>query len=354
MFARLPARVLARLPARVLARLLVACSIATAGAAQSPPAAVIDPPQYRWLESERATGFPFGYAQRQVVRHLEIHDGLAGAPRVVAGIALRRAADDTAPAPAFDAVVSMRLSTATQDAATISATFDQNHGADAALALPQRIVSFPASGGGPAGLAPFAFVVPADVPFVFGGGGPLCIELQVASHTNQVPLAFALAAEDANPRTTEFGAPCNGLALATTIETTTARHAITGADPGAIVVLAFGATVLPPIDLAVLGAPGCTWLVDPFAAVAGTADYLSSWELRVPLAGAAPGQIYFTQALSPVVSRNLPPPPHAFRVSGTSLVLTSTSRSASRVWAEDLSAIRGVRQPVFALVVEVR
>ncbi|HLU38473.1 MAG TPA: hypothetical protein VK081_03755, partial [Planctomycetota bacterium] len=72
------------------------------------------------------------------------------------------------------------MSTAVTTGATVNANFDANHGSDKTQALTNRTVNFP-----PYGTEiipyPFIYTVPLDVPFNFGGTGPLCWEVQITS-----------------------------------------------------------------------------------------------------------------------------------------------------------------------------
>lgn len=317
--------------------------------------AVVDPPPFRWLTTTAETGFPVGYAARRVLRYQEVHDGLQGQARAIGGIAFRRSPDGTATSAAFTADVSMRLSTARTTAGGIAARFEDNAGLDVVEVLPRRAVAFPSSAGGVPAPAPFEFVLPADVPFAFAGAGPLCIDLTVHDHTNRTELRFALHA-DGRSHTTLLGRGCHGLALGAMVTGTTVAHDISGAPAGAPVAVLFGgnfdsAAGLPlPIDLAPLGAPGCSLQLDPLLALVGIADSGGAARLEVPVATAPGGAFYGAQAVALQPGVN----PLGAVTSNAAVVLPRTGRQVGRVWAEDLSATSGLRQPVFGLVIEVR
>lgn len=342
--------------------------LAATGLAQT-PAPQVSPPAHEFFEAPRATGFPVGHPTRTTLRYLEVHDSFAGTPRTIRAIAFRRRADDPSTAPAFDAQITLRLSTAATTAATIDPSFAANHGPDLVEVTPSRTVSFPATGPTTEPLAAFDFEIPADTPFVFGGLGPLCIEIVVAGHTNAVPLQFSLATEDDLRRSTEIARGCGGLGLSVDYLASNpasgsldiARHRVSGSLPGSPVFLLFGtrtdllAGAVPlPFDLTPFGGPGCSLRVDIAVSLAGLASYDQTFTQDVDISGAPPGALYFVQALSPLVFREPSTSPRSLLASDTAAVWTSSPRTAGRVWSEDLSSATGVAQPVFGLVVQAR
>ncbi len=333
--------------------LLAATCLPQLAAAQQAPR--VDPPAFRWLTTARSTGFPFGYRHRQSVRLLEVHDSLAGEARTINAIALRRAPDDQHLVPAFGATVTLRLSTAPTSAATIDRAFAGNVGGDMVTVLSQRQLSFPATEGPYSGPAPFAFPVPADTPFAFGGSGPLCIDLTSHSHSNRHATRFALYAEG-HTHEGSFGTACGGLDLSTTLTPTTATHTISGAPASAPVMLLVGqrfdqAAGFPlPFDLTTVGAPGCELLLETLLAIRGFADATGQYQLTVPVDTAPPGAFYGIQGLT--VQPGLNQLGAVF--SQANLLLPNTDRVVGRLWTEDLGASHGLRQPVYGAVVEVR
>src|SRR5690606_35741233 len=135
-----------------------------------------------WADVEAPSGnaFPFGSTAQQF-RYLNVHDDLAGTARTILGFALRRSGTtSTTVTPPISVVVDLFMSTAATTGATVDATFDNNHGADRTQVVLGKTINFPQA---PTGLLPYPFLytVPLDVPFVFGGGGPLAWEVQISS-----------------------------------------------------------------------------------------------------------------------------------------------------------------------------
>ncbi len=315
---------------------------------------VVDPAAFEWLDTTTSTGFPLGLPTRDIVRYQEVHDGLAGSARTITGIAIRRI-DSSGTVPAFTADMAMELSTAPTTAATMSDQFALNRGGDLVAALPRRIVSFPETELPIEGLPPFDLVVPCDVPFVFGGSGPLCVEFIVHSHTNATPMAFALAQEDPTPRTAEVMVGCGNFALTTSIANEVVTHTATGPNGGSTVFFAFGFEREPqPLDLTIAGGPGCFWEIEVAAAVATIADYFTGAQVEIDIAGVDPGTLYFCQALSAPVFFGDVTPARTLFASDTHMVTAGIARAAGRVWSEDLTDTAGQLQPILGLVLEVR
>jgi hypothetical protein len=336
--------------------LLAVAVLAAASAAPLPAQRpTVDPPPFAWLAGARESGFPFGLPDRRRVRHLQVHDGMAGRPRTIAAVGFRRAPTGTAPVPAFRAEVSLRLSTAATTAAAIDARFAANHGPDLATALPRRSVSFPSSPGVATYPAPFEYRLPVDLPFAFAGQGPLCIDLTVHDHTNGVAAPFDLHAEG-YAQLGPIGPGCDGLSLTTGLSYQTVTHEVRGAPGlGPVVVLigaafdaVFGTPL--PLDLGPLGATGCALHLEPALGLAGFADAAGTFTTTVPVGAAPPGAHYGAQAVAVQPGLN----PLGAITSNAEIVVPYTGRVVGRVWTEDLSAAEGLRQPVFGLVVEIR
>ncbi|MHC4896338.1 MAG: hypothetical protein ACYTGW_04445 [Planctomycetota bacterium] len=334
---------------------LVLLAAATALPAQAPP--LVDPPLFDRLAGVRETSLLFGYQNRQVVHYQEIHDGLSGQPRTIEAIALRRSAASTGTVPAFGATFTMRLSTARNTAAGISSTFTQNVGTDVATVLDNRTVSFAASAAPPStGLFPFEYVLPADKPFLFGGKGPLCLDVQVSSHTNRTALFLDLY-QDGRAHAGTFGRACGNIQLTTTTFTNgRIQHRGSGLGARARLLLLVGTDferylgVDLPIELTAIGAPGCELLLAPLLVLPAFADSTGKLDLSFDASGAPQGLFYGVQLAAAKLGVNR----LGLAATRAHLVLPVARRQAGRVWAESLTATTGFAQPMFGLVWQVR
>jgi hypothetical protein len=171
---------------------------------------VVSPAAWANVDSPGANAFPFGSVSSQF-RYLNVHDDLAGTARTILSLAVRRSGTtSTSTHPPTSAVLDAWMSTAVTTGATVSAMFDSNHGPDRAQVLTARTISFPAA---PTGLLPypFSYVVPLDVPFSFGGAGPLAWEVQITSRPigwSSVQDAVMGSSTDPEKVVSRYGAGC--------------------------------------------------------------------------------------------------------------------------------------------------
>ena len=274
---------------------------------------------------------------------------VAGTPRAITELRIRRG-QDRVTIPAFDAICTLRLSTAPHAARRISDTFADNTGSDVATVLSRRRLAFPENvPPKDNSLPPFAYVLPTDRPYLFAARGPLCVELSVDSHTNRTGFRFDLYQEGL-AHVAHLGTACGGLDLTTTLSSTLVKHEATGLPPDGPLFFLAGSPLPKPIDLTPLGAPGCQQsitlpiIVPDFATSSGT--YTAEFDATL----AQPGLFYATQIMA------IQPGINALGavLTQADLVLPITARIAGRVWAESLTAPRGTAQPVFALVMEIR
>ncbi|MBK8977810.1 MAG: hypothetical protein IPM29_18025 [Planctomycetes bacterium] len=339
----------------LLATALVPLLAGALPAQSGEPRHLVDPVPFEWAITRQSTGFPVGYAERRVLRYQQIHDGLAGRPRALRGIAWRRAPGDSGLVGTFAATLEMRFSTSPRTAATISSTFTDNVGADESIVTANRSISFPDSVGPWLGPAPFDYVVPTDAPWSFAGNGPLCVELQLRDHTNRTPAQFALHAAG-YPVVASFGAGCGGITQSTQLGLGEAIHRIGGLPAGAPAILMLGldfresAAGTLPIDLGPFGAPDCSLQLAPLLDVRGLADPTGTFEARIPIATIPAGVWYGAQGASVQPGIN----PLGLVTTDATVVLPLTGRTVGRVWAESLGALTGVRQPVYGLVLQLR
>lgn len=144
---------------------------------------LVSPAEYATREAPSSNAFPFG-STVQTFRYLNLHDDLAGNPGTILALGLRRGATTTTTiTPAMTVTLDGFMSTAVTTGATVDAMFDNNHGVDKAQVLTARTINFPAAA---TGIIPYPFLyqLPLDQPFAFGGGGPLCWEVQVSARAN--------------------------------------------------------------------------------------------------------------------------------------------------------------------------
>lgn len=309
---------------------------------------VVDPPLFRYMPGGTVTGFPFGYPKRRVVRYQEIHDQLAGSSRSINSISLRRTADMVT-IPAFKATCSMRLSTATNQAAKISSSFANNTGPDVSTVIKTRSISFPENvPAGPGILPAFSYTLPTDQPFAFMGKGPLCLELLVTTHTNRTPFKFDLY-QQGYGYLASIGAACGGLDLSTGFEGGKVVHQTTGLPADAPLLFLAGAPLRDPIDLKPLGAPGCSQLITLPILLPAFATSSGTHEIEFSLQAAQSGDAYAAQIMA------IKPGLNALGavLSQANLVLPIGPRNLGRLWAEAATASTGTAQPVFGLVLRI-
>lgn len=165
--------------------------------------------------------FPFGNTAVPF-RFCQVHDDVPAMS--ITGLQFRHNATTTASYPSYSLTMNAWISTAVTTSATISSTFDSNHGLDKVQVVTNRIYALAPSVQGE---LPGQFVLdfPLDVPFAFAGGGAsLCWEVQVTAKTNTSSIVYdAVTNPNANPamQSTRFGTGC--LATGRTLPMTAAQ-----------------------------------------------------------------------------------------------------------------------------------
>lgn len=131
---------------------------------------------------------------------LQIYDELQGTPRTIRAVSFRRDGEVDPSAWTQGAwLVNVFCSTSKKTAATPSSVFAENHGTDKTKVSSFSFIQLPASTF-VGSVAPFEFRVPFTQPFAFGGNGPLCVEIQVVSRTQNNTYYFDYAyGQSANP-----------------------------------------------------------------------------------------------------------------------------------------------------------
>jgi hypothetical protein len=159
-----------------LIRLTSMLLLAPALAAQ----AVVSPRNFTSAEGNSSDAAPFGTTATPY-RYLQVHADLT-TPRNITALSLRRdGGSPTTAYPAYTIVVDLFMSSAATTASTMSATFDNNHGANKVQVGSFLQVSFPATSGG-AIPRPFEYRIPLPQPYAYNGQGGLCWEARLIAH----------------------------------------------------------------------------------------------------------------------------------------------------------------------------
>ncbi|HHI68706.1 MAG TPA: hypothetical protein ENJ97_05200, partial [Planctomycetes bacterium] len=149
------------------------------GAGAAGQSYLVHPPQYKNLEGESSTSYPFYYhatnaAYRQMI-YQQVHDNLSKTPLPLKGIAFRRDVWQLYTWPAWSADVELSVSHSPQGitSTTLSRTFAANMGKDATVVIAKKKVRFPPTVGTGPFPRPFAFNLPFDTGkiFLYKGGG---------------------------------------------------------------------------------------------------------------------------------------------------------------------------------------
>ncbi len=162
---------------RLALPLLVLSSLATA---QLP---VVSPIGHTNLEGPSDNMYPWS----NPFRYQQVHTDLRGTPLPITGIAWRRNQDEFLPSTSSAKTFDMELTLCDADANTFGITFASNYVGTPVNVLVRRQVNSvdwrPAIGQRP---APFDFVIPFDVPFVYLGQNDLLYEVVVYMTSNSV------------------------------------------------------------------------------------------------------------------------------------------------------------------------
>lgn len=232
---------------------------------------VVDPVHFTHSEAFSTSAIPIG-SPTVPYRTLQIHSGVPAG--TIRGLAFRLDVLQTAAVPAFAAVMEVSMSTALTTPAAPSGTFDNNHGPDRVVVLPQTVVQFPAAPAG--GLAPkdFLYVITFAVPFVHAGTAPLCWDMKISnrSSTTSFSLDYVQTSTNPAPNVVAFGTGCTAtgqasrMTLAATASTSWTSRTLafiytgTRLPPNAVVSLSVGVSATSilglPLPLALPGSSG--------------------------------------------------------------------------------------------------
>ena len=193
-------------------RFLATLCVLALAADSSSQTSVVSPAHFTAAEANVDNSYPFGFGT--TFRYAQIHDDLAGTPRLIKGLSFRRDGTQTVVTLYLPYSVTLDLwcSTATTTAATPSTSFDQNHGADKSRVITARNFNFPQTDHSFVP-NPFVYDVPFDIPFIFVGARSLCWEVHKTAATNSAAYfldAASGAQGHANPplAISRFGAGC--------------------------------------------------------------------------------------------------------------------------------------------------
>lgn len=208
----------------IRATLVSAIALSCLAAATS---AQVSPSYNERTEGNTYSNQPFGQDNANGWRFLQLHDDLKGKNQTIRGLAFRR--DGTVsntPYMAFSTRMTVICSTAATTVATLSNTFDANHGGNKQTVVSSQEFNFPPTLPGYLP-APFTYVINFQNPYAFNGtNGGLCWEVQITQQTNLVTTVYLdfQYSQSTNPqaetdtygegcihssRTTPLGATCS-------------------------------------------------------------------------------------------------------------------------------------------------
>jgi hypothetical protein len=258
-------------------------------------------------------GTPFSNSSSSSTILHEIH-GLSAYPSLtgtIVQVAWRRDNDTAVASPdyvAFTADFQLSLSTSPRTTQSISQDFATNRGADHTL-VHNGVVNFPAQTKIPNTATPFAYAVPLAVSFPYTAtNGDLLVEVITngpVSNPNTSLFFFDASSEAGGGTSRTLGAPCgagtanNSIVYSNWGPGMLARILQYNGPSSVSCSLTMGTTSASwggaalPVDLAILGAPGCMLQHDvAFGGFAGTTSSTGRLELRleIPLVPSLGGQ----------------------------------------------------------------
>lgn len=339
-------------------RSISACSVlaflACAGALSAQGTHTISPAGLANVYGGNTTGYPWGYGTTYpAFRYQQIHDDLAGVPRVILGLAVRRK-ESGANWPALAPTLQLDLSDAAVPSQAATATFTSNHGANRTVAMTAKIVNFPAVNTPTNGLpAPFTYVMMLDQPYVHTGATGICWEC-ILTATNYTGTTLNLdLAQNGSARNVAYGTGCAGATLAGTYLAPTLTQSASGLTPSTNAVLIVGANadvfagLKLPLDLGIVNAAGCSLYLDPLVSVGLVVDGAGAAANTINTTG-LPGGIYvYFQVVAPSASV-----PLGLAFSNGLYQTPSAPATYMRNWVSSTSAVNGSLQKTYALVTD--
>lgn len=269
-------------------RVLVSIGLAAALPAQTPR---VLPPSFAAAEASGSTNVPFGRSTPMRAQHA--YDALLfAAPATMQALAFRLEGGTTMPAKQIEC--ELRLASMAGGITWIQSEFARNLGADATVVVSRRVLDLPALGTGQTP-SPFHLRFPFEQSFAYPHAGRALV-VDVTVHAQQ-PGVVTLDAPYlcASPQV-GFGAPgCGpngGLRVASLSGSVLWGRAwvvqVLNAVPQAQTALFLGTLEggswngwTLPIDLGVVGAPGCSLSTDPVYLLSRAADALGRAEYQI-------------------------------------------------------------------------
>ena len=235
-------------------------------------------------------------------RVLQVHDDLKGVVRTIGSVAFRRDASLASSSydyAAYNILCDITLSNAATTSASISTTFDLNHGANKTQVASFKLAAFPATKH-KRGSEPFDYKILFTTPYAFDGSTGLCFEIKVNSKTNTqtVYLDYQSTTVSTNPYAydeyTGTGCKATGYTSPMFVQGNSNPNW-----PANSLTLGWTGSSLPKNALGYLclGASDQTWssLTLPFAlpgtssAPSGTCTVYCDWSVQIPALSNATG-----------------------------------------------------------------
>lgn len=143
-------------------------------------AQVVSPQEFAKTEAPSSIYRGLGSRSTSGWRYLQIHDDLKGKNATVREIAFRRDGARNTLYSSYEFNLTLILSTASKTAATITANFDANHGANKKVVASNQAVNMPATRARGVA-ADWQYRIKLRTPYVFSGAnGGLCWEAQTS------------------------------------------------------------------------------------------------------------------------------------------------------------------------------
>ncbi len=279
---------------------------------------LVSPQGNTTVEGSSNNTFPF---YNKTFTYMQVHDDLAGRPRIIREIAFRKDGKITGSLASCTVNISLWISTAKVTSGSASTTYASNHGPDLVQVLNKTNINFPAASPTTTPPAPFTQVIPFPTkPFVYKGKGSLAWEVRVYSTTSLS--SRPLDAQSSYSSYQRFGSGCQATGqnappynYGYVRDSTTVPNAymlycyarnLAKSQPYVWMIgrsnTKFGGFKLP-LNLSPFGGVGCSLYIAPILAIGGTTNasgYVSTYNNPVtfPKSPFLAGMKIYTQFLS--------------------------------------------------------